>query len=142
MDLAFPLDLGSDQKQGPRLSGMLVLVLSREGHVSLPGGRLNASTMIPARVTDPAGGGDFQWPWQPNRVSKAVTEQHTGPAFPHLSGQWIALGLRSSLGRALGRAELQDDTLLQMRLAAGFSGMFCIREGPLLTATTLMVPWF
>lgn len=103
MDLAFPLDLGSDQKQGPRLSGMLVLVLSREGHVSLPGGSLNASTMIPARVTDPAGGGDFQWPWQPNRLSKAVTEQHTGPAFPHLSGQWIALGLRSSLGRALGR---------------------------------------
>lgn len=27
MDLAFPLDLESDQKQGPRVSGMLVLVL-------------------------------------------------------------------------------------------------------------------
>lgn len=86
MDLAFPLDLGSDQKQGPRVSGMLVLVLSREGHVSLPGGRLNASTVIRTRVTDPAGGGDFQWPWQPNRVSKAVTEQHTGPASPIFQG--------------------------------------------------------
>lgn len=86
VDLAFPLDLGSDQKQGPRVSGMLVLVLSREGHVSLPGGRLNASTVIRTRVTDPAGGGDFQWPWQPNRVSKAVTEQHTGPASPIFRG--------------------------------------------------------
>lgn len=37
VDLAFPLDLESDQKQGPGISGMSVLVLRGERHVSSRG---------------------------------------------------------------------------------------------------------